>query len=534
MSSSNTFSGGVTLENGTLRLGQAAALGTGTLTISGGTVYNAVGATLSLSNAQVWAGNFALADTAKSVDIRNASSIVLTDDRTLTVGGTSVNVLYVGAISDGGQGHSLTLNGTGRVVLDRNSTFSGGVTLNSGELAIGGNDGIGGGAGTGTLTINGGSIVTSWSTVSTVLANNPQVWGGDFSVITGWGLQSMGNGAVTLTSNRQVNVYSSQSFSVGGVISDGGNGYGLTKIGSGAMSLSGASTYGGATTVSGGSLSIAGGNDRLPVGTTLTVNGGAAAGASFNLSGRSQTVAGLSGGSGTVSGNIQNTTGSSTLTVTGTSQFDGIIKNSGGTLALTKSTGGTLTLTGTNTYTGATTITSSTLRVNGALSTSSAVAVNNGGTLGGTGTVGSVTVALGGTLAPGNSAGILTTGNLVLGSGSIFSTELNGTTVGTEYDQANVVGTVSLNGATLSSSLTYPASRGDLFFIINNDGTDAVTGTFADLPNNATVTVTANGRPHHFKVSYFGDSVAQTTTGGNDVVLLSTSDAGEGTTIVVR
>ena len=71
--------------------------------------------------------------------------------------------------------------------------------------------------------------------------------------------------------------------------------------------------------------------------------------------------------------------------------------------------------------------------------------MNAGGTLGGTGTItGPVTINAGGTLAPGLSPGITNTGNLVLAG--IFLVEIEGTTLGTQYDNTNVTGTVNVTG----------------------------------------------------------------------------------------
>jgi hypothetical protein len=86
--------------------------------------------------------------------------------------------------------------------------------------------------------------------------------------------------------------------------------------------------------------------------------------------------------------------------------------------------------------------------------------------------------------------------------------ELNGTTAGSGYDQLNVHGTVNLAGITLNTSLNYNSSVNDQYVIVNNDGTDAVTGTFNGLPQG--------------KKLYIGGQLFQITyTGftGNDVVL---------------
>ncbi len=105
-----------------------------------------------------------------------------------------------------------------------------------------------------------------------------------------------------------------------------------------------------------------------------------------------------------------------------------------------------------NTYTGPTNILAGTLRVDGSILNSETNVVNSGGTLGGNGTTGDVNVAAGGTLLPGASAGILTTGNLALVAGASFEVEFGGTTPGVDgYDQVKVNGTVASAGRASSA-----------------------------------------------------------------------------------
>src|SRR5207244_11486023 len=99
-------------------------------------------------------------------------------------------------------------------------------------------------------------------------------------------------------------------------------------------------------------------------------------------------------------------------------------------------------------------------------------------------------------------------GNVTLTNLATFLVELNGTNVGTSYDQLNVIGTVNLANCALSISLGYTPALGDVFTIIANDATDTVTGTFAALPEGARF-ITANTT---FQITYAGGS-------GNDVVL---------------
>jgi hypothetical protein len=146
------------------------------------------------------------------------------------------------------------------------------------------------------------------------------------------------------------------------------------------------------------------------------------------------------------------------------------------------------------------------LIINGSVLTSVTV---NAGVLGGTGTMGAITVNSGATLAPGASTGVLhVAGDLTLALGANYLVELNGTGLGTHYDQTSVGGAVSLDGATLTLALGFAPVPGTLFTVIDNDGFDAISGIFAGLPEGATFTADAQS----FTISYVGGT-------GNDVVV---------------
>jgi autotransporter-associated beta strand protein len=198
-----------------------------------------------------------------------------------------------------------------------------------------------------------------------------------------------------------------------------------------------------------------------------------------------------------------------------------------GSGTFTKSTAGTVTLTGANSYNGATAVNGGKLVVGNGTSGSlglTAVTVGDTATLAGSGSIGgSVTVNSGGTLAPGNSPGILSTGSITLDANSSLAIELNGTAVGTQYDQVNVTGGVSISGA-LNATLGFAPTPGLNFFIINNDdlGSDAVGGTgFSNLSATNTIDLMFNSTAYRFQVSYTGKADANLATGGNDVVLTS-------------
>jgi hypothetical protein len=144
----------------------------------------------------------------------------------------------------------------------------------------------------------------------------------------------------------------------------------------------------------------------------------------------------------------------------------------------------------------------------------------SGGTLGGTATIGGLNVT-GGTVAPGQSAGILSTAGLVLGAAATFAVEIGGINPGTGHDQIAVTagplgfGTVALGG-TLAPTLIngFSPAPGTEFVIIANDGGDAVTGTFAGLAEGALFTAGGSG----WRISYAGGD-------GNDVALTALEPA---------
>ena len=210
--------------------------------------------------------------------------------------------------------------------------------------------------------------------------------------------------------------------------------------------------------------------------------------------------------------------GGSGLTVNGTGNtlISGAVAGVGG--SLTKDGSGTLTLTGNGAYTGGTTVNSGTLLVNtgGDLGTA-AVSVNNSGTLGGNATAATpngarVTVAAGGNLAPGtggNTTAVLGVGLLTLQAASNFRIDINGTTVGSQYDRLVVNGGGGAGGAVITNSnlLVHVGTTlvvGNTFTIMTHN--DGFTGQFAQ----GTTVTGDNGTV--FSVSYSGNNIVLTVT----------------------
>ncbi|MEO9340327.1 autotransporter domain-containing protein [Mesorhizobium sp. SB112] len=172
--------------------------------------------------------------------------------------------------------------------------------------------------------------------------------------------------------------------------------------------------------------------------------------------------------------------------------------------------GGAVMLTGDSSgFRGLSTVAGSTLIVNRTLGGSALIGMD--GRLAGTGTIGSgsgsqVTIASGGTLAPGHSIGTLTVdGDLVLASGSRFEVEV--APGGTNSDLVTVTGTATINGGTVAHiGMTGAYDPTATYTILSADGGlaagsafDDVTSDFAFLDptlgygaNDITLTLTRN------------------------------------------
>jgi filamentous hemagglutinin family protein len=191
-----------------------------------------------------------------------------------------------GVISNNGSNASLVKQGAGTLTLSGNNTYSGSTTISEGTLNLGtgGTSGSitgnvinnatlnfnrsdaltyagaisGSGSvtkqGAGTLTLSGDNTYNGSTTISEGTLNLGE--GGETGSITG-----------NVINNATLNFNRSDALTYAGVISGSGS---VTKQGTGTLTLSGANTYTGLTTISAGTLKLGatGGGTNTPLGTT--------------------------------------------------------------------------------------------------------------------------------------------------------------------------------------------------------------------------------------------------------------------------
>ena len=232
---------------------------------------------------------------------------------------------------------TVAVTGGGTVTLNAANTYTGGTTLTSGQLNINvsGTGPTNSAIGTGPLTIAAGTTISNTSGAPvTLVTNNVQNWNGSFT-FGGNNALNLGTGAVTMTSSLTVtaNGSSANPLTIGGAISDGGFGYSLTKAGTGALALGGASTFSGGTMVNAGILT-AQGSTSLGV-ATAAVN--VANGATLQFQG-GITIANpltiIGNGAGGQNGALVNNSGTNSYSGTLTLGGNTTISADGGSLSL--------------------------------------------------------------------------------------------------------------------------------------------------------------------------------------------------------
>ncbi|PIA73449.1 hypothetical protein CDR19_08445 [Ectopseudomonas toyotomiensis] len=297
--SANSFSGATSIADGILTVANGDAIA------NNSSLSIAAGATLAL-NSNETIGNLS---GAGAINL-GSSTLTTTQTADTTFSG---NISGNGGLSinqTGSASHALTLSGS--------NSYSGSTTLlNYGWLRLDGDASM---SSSSAVRVNGNSVLTLLSdqTIGSLASNNTNA--------------SIQLGSYTLTSGGD-----NASTSVSGIISGSGS---LIKQGSGILTLNGSNTYSGTTTVSAGTLSIAGDGNLGSGGLTL-------AGSTLAITGA------------TTIDNAIALTGNSTIDNSDATTLSGAIS---GAYALTKTGAGTLTLSASNSY-GATFVNAGTLSV---------------------------------------------------------------------------------------------------------------------------------------------------------------------------
>ena len=248
-------------------------------------------------------------------------------------------------------------------------------------------------AGASAFTLSGSNIALNAGTISSTSSN----------------LQTINLG-IDLQGANTVSGAVGRNIVLGGALTGTGS---LTKSGSNTVTLSGSNTFSGLTTVGVGTLAF-GSNNALS--SDVTLNGGELA-----LGGFTGNVGAVILNSGAITGSGGSLTGSSYTLKSGS--VSAVLSGTG---SLSKTTTGTVILSGSNTYSGLTTVSAGTL----AYGTSNAIGSGN------------VTISGGGELALGSYSD--TVGSVTLTSGTISG---SGTLTGSDYTLISGLVSASLAGS---------------------------------------------------------------------------------------
>ncbi len=416
----STYAGIVSVDAGTMQIGNTAALGSGqlvtvgsgaTLDVSplGAVIYTPTPAAFGGRGTGTAVGSTAAtikADAGGAVDL-SGKDISLTYTPTSFTGDATHPALYVSQGTLTLNGNAFTINnasgtplGVGAYLLVQQA--SGNITSGGGYFAL--IQGSGTAPGTvGTISVTGGNVYlnvfnysskglvwkggtpNNWdngTTANWLDGANPSV----FTVSDSVTFDSTGaaNPLVSIVGTLAPNAIQVDTTSANYTFAGSGRIVGataLTKVGTGTLLVQNPNVYSGGTIVSGGTLRL-GASGVLPssvAGASVTVSSPSV----LDMNTFNTTIGGLAG-----DGIVDNQgAGPSTLTIgidNNNASFTGVIKNTSGTLGLTKVGTGIETILGANTYVGQTLVSAGTLRLgnlNALSAGASPLVLTNGGSL---------------------------------------------------------------------------------------------------------------------------------------------------------
>ncbi|KZL02248.1 MULTISPECIES: autotransporter domain-containing protein [unclassified Pseudovibrio] len=416
-----TLSGDLSGEGSLVKLGTGTIVLTGSNTHTGGNYI--VGGTVSVDNITKLGTGTSTFD-GGTLSLSHATGTQTASSLALRNTGATLDVVNAGATldvtSDLSGSAYLTKTGAGTLVLSGSNTYTGGTSVEAGRLK---------------------------GTTDNVQGN------------------------VEIAANAELELDQELNGTFAGNISGGGQ---LIKSGVSNIMLTGTNSYAGGTLINGGLLSV---SHMAQLGTgEVTLNGG-----TFQTTGNSDLSfdnfdLDSAGGELDVS--------SKSLALTGDISSTGELEKSGtGKLVLDGAS---------NSVGGGTTVENGALIVGSSFGKSgveliSDVKVESSGVLGGHGTIKGNVTNNNGRIAPGNSIGVTTINGDYSGTGTL-EIEVEGDTK--LADKLVVNGNVDVSDTVLDLVLT-PADKADWsldptgpFIIVENDGTDAITGEFSSIENN--------------------------------------------------
>lgn len=395
LTGANSFTGQVWIQNGSLSVSSMNTWPSPVATSNLGSPNSAINATIRLGSTTttgilIYTGtgstvgrNLELAGTTGGGTITHNGTGLLnfsgsmtatgSGNKTFTLGGTNTaNNVFTPDIPNGPSSvTSLTKADAGRWILPNAKTFTGAVGINGGFLEVENSGSLGVG---GTVTLAAAAsldIDGSLTLTHPFVLNGAPPSTGAIRALTG---STTIAGQITATFNATHRLeasagaqltyagtpafdHSSRTITFQGagnhVVPVGSNFIGstggLTKEGTGTLTLNGSKFTTGATTLTDGSI-VLGGNNRFDPASLLTVNGG-----TFNLNGFSQTVNGLAGSGGSITTTVAATCSLIIDNSSGTARaYAGAINHSVGIITVRKLGTTDQTLTGSSNYTGQT------------------------------------------------------------------------------------------------------------------------------------------------------------------------------------
>lgn len=515
LTNNNPYTGLTTINAGEIYLTNSGLLGSsaaGTVINGGAALRLAAGKTNADALTMQGVSPMLVADTGGTATQSGTITLNATDAANFTTNDNG-NLVVSGSI---GGSSGFTKVGSGTLTLSGANTYDGVTTLQLGTLTVSGAGTLGSTVGGTRVTGNDAFDQVILNLASGVVSNEDFTFNGDNPIIRSNGATLAGD--VVLAAVGKIGLHPSGAgpLTISGDVSGSISGTSELDIATDVV-FSGNNTYSAVNRIIASGSLTTGSNTGISPNSTAEVLQG-----TLDLNGFDASVGDLeapSNATGTV--NI----GTGTLTIGSSNESLAFLGSITGTGNLIKTGTGTQTLSGTSTFTGVTTVIGGELEIDGMLPGS--VIVASGASLSGSGTVGAATVQSGGTARPGNSPGILNTGDFNLAAGATLEIEIGGlgANAGIDYDQVNVTGTVTLAGF-LDSAIYSNFNAFEDYVIINNDGVNPVIGTFSGMPEGLSIQV--NGVP--FYITYVGgdgnDAVLQSDYGLKTV--LNTNDSGIG------